>query len=105
MSLTFRFSCMHVHLFWFPPPTWAAIALQTHLAHPPPTSWPCATTPTSSSIDSTSIFCGKPCQNRHAFENSPIFTLFCTGPAPIPPTPPPPSSLTCGDYCPTFLTP
>src|SRR5258708_29376354 len=28
-------------------------------------------------IDSKSIFCGKPCQNRHAFE---IFNLFTVGP-------------------------
>src|SRR5258705_7158181 len=56
-----------------PPPTQAAIALQPQLAHPPPISWPCATTTTPPSIDSKSIFCGKPCQNGHAFE---IFRFF-----------------------------
>ncbi len=76
-----------MHPFWFPPPTQAAIALQTHLAHPPPTSWPCATTPTSSSIDSTSI------------------TLLCTGPAPIPPTPPAHYSVTWGNYLCTLMHP
>src|SRR5260221_1254073 len=52
---------------------WAAIALQPQLAHPPPISWPCATTTTPPSINSKSIFRSKPCQNRHTFE---IFRFF-----------------------------
>src|SRR5258708_1174872 len=72
--LTFRLFCMCMHTHSSsPPPTQATTALQIPLALPPHTSWPCATTTAPPSINSKSIFCGKPCQNRHAFE---IFRFF-----------------------------
>src|SRR5258707_4852728 len=42
----FDFLHTHTHPFSFPPTSRAAIALQTHLAYPPPIPWPCATTTT-----------------------------------------------------------
>src|SRR6266436_6826194 len=47
-------------LFWFPPTTWAAIALQTHLAYPPPIPWPCATTTTLPSLTLSRFFMVSP---------------------------------------------
>src|SRR5258708_7231706 len=63
-----------------------------HFPNPPP-------------IDSKSIFRGKPCQNRHTFENLRIFTPGCTGHAPIPPTPPAHHSVAWGDYLRTCAHP
>src|SRR5258708_5080925 len=56
-SPTFRF---FVHLFWLPPTTQAAIALQTHLAYPPPIPWPCATTTTLPSSTLSRFFVVSP---------------------------------------------
>src|SRR5258707_1764521 len=54
--------CTCMHHTWFPPPTWAAIALQPRLAHPPPISWPCATTTCPPQSTLSRFFHGKPCQ-------------------------------------------
>src|SRR5258707_8725079 len=75
--------CTHTHHTWFPPPTWAAIALQPRLAHPPPISWPCATTTTPPQSTLSQFFHGKPCQTG---THSKIFIFLCIGPAPTPPT-------------------
>src|SRR5258707_9753937 len=38
------FFCAHTCLFWLPPPTQGCHCPHIRLAHPPPTSWPCAIT-------------------------------------------------------------
>src|SRR5258707_5413640 len=82
-----------MHPIWFPPPAWAATALQIQLAHPPSPSWPCATTTTPPPIDSKSIFCSKPCQTGmfltfffFFFFFFLIFSFFHFGPTPAPPS-------------------
>src|SRR5258708_30099554 len=79
-------ACMCTHSgFHHPPRLPLAPKLTWHTPHPSPGLVPL---PHPSPIDSESIFRGKPCQNRHTFENLRIFTPGCTGHAPIPPAPP-----------------
>src|SRR5258708_26478818 len=80
-------TCARTHSGSPPPPGLPLPSkLNWHSPHTPPGLVPPPSTPSKSN------FHGKPCQNRHTFENySKIFDFFdflCTGPAPTTPTPP-----------------
>src|SRR5258707_11717674 len=84
-----------MHLIWFPPPTRAAISLQPRLVHPPPISWPWATTTTPPQSTLSRFFAVSPVKTGM---HSKIFDFLCTGPAPTPPTPPAHYSIAWGDH-------
>src|SRR6266436_160313 len=99
-------SGFHAHVctrsgFHHPPGLPLAPKLTWHTPHPSPGLVPLHPSP----IDSKSIFRGKPCQNRHTFENSRIFTPLCTGPALTPPAPPAHYAVAWGDYLRTLAHP
>src|SRR5258708_6083900 len=78
---------MHTHSGSPPPPGLPLPSkLNWHSPHTPPGLVPPPSTPSKSNLH------GKPCQNRHTFENfSKFFDFFdflCTGPAPTTPAPP-----------------
>src|SRR5258708_38285119 len=80
-------TCARTHSGSPPPPGLPLPSkLNWHSPHTPPGLVPPPSTPSKSNLH------GKPCQNRHTFENfSKIFDFFdflCTGPAPTTPAPP-----------------